>query len=81
MNQLKINAQSMIAEEQSKSEHYKEKFDQLIKEVDTEFPFDAEKYEEVEKVNKELKDKAQKISEVIKQMDDDYKAKIEGLRA
>lgn len=49
--------------------------------MDTEFPFDPEKNEEVEKINKELKDKAEKISEVIKQMDDDYKSKIEGLRA
>lgn len=71
----------MITEEQQKSEQYKEKFDQLIKEVETEFPFDPEKNEEVETINKELKDKAEKISEVIKKMDDEYKAQIEGLRA
>lgn len=71
----------MITEEQQKSEQYKEKFDQLIMEVETEFPFDPEKNEEVETINKELKDKAEKISEVIKKMDDEYKAQIEGLRA
>jgi len=37
MHSLKVNANQMITEEQSKSEQYKEKFNQLIAEVDTEF--------------------------------------------
>lgn len=81
MHSLKVNANQMITEEQSKSQQYKEKFNQLIAEVDSEFQFNPDLNEEVEKINKELKEKAEKISEVIKVMDDDYKSKIEGLRA
>lgn len=80
MTLLRQNAKKLIEEEQTKAKLYQEKFDSLRKEVDEELIFDPVKSEEVERINKELKAKGEKVTDVIKAMDEDYKQKIEGLR-
>lgn len=79
MIQLKKNGEKMVEEEKSKIEVYQKKYDALVEEVNNENPFDEEKAEEVEKENLRLKEKAKNIHEVVKQMDEEYKTKIEGL--
>jgi hypothetical protein len=80
MAQIRKKAKKLIEEEQDKGKQYQEKFDTLMKEVNDELIFDPKKSEEVEAINKELKEKGEKIQDRIKAMDDDYKSKIEGLR-
>lgn len=77
MIKLKKNGEQMIEEESKKIDLYQKKYDSLVEEVDKELPFDEEKAKGVEEENLKFKERAKNVHEVIKQMDEEYKAKIE----
>jgi chromosome segregation ATPase len=52
MTKIRKEAVSRIEDEKSKAEQYQKKFDDLIKEVDAEMPFDPVISEQVETLNK-----------------------------
>lgn len=79
MIQLKKNGDLMIEEESSKVGLYEKKYNSLVEEVDKELPFNEEEAKVVEEENQKLKERAKNIHEVVKQMDEEYKTKIEGL--
>lgn len=81
MENIKKTGASIMEDEESRSVAIKAKFEVAMQEIKDENPVDEELLVQLEDVNKDLRASAAKAGECVKETEEDYKSKIQSLKA